>query len=415
MHQVQKNELYIFTNSANLFSRMRASLKNVLIMLEAGFPYSHRLLEGIIKYIEKRPYIRIQALDFRRRKEPEWLNMELSYDGIVWMANPSDSWAKKFIGAEKPIVSACSRWPGNKVTTVAFSDESLVHTALDYLCGLDRPNTGIVLYNEDDDSGFTRRKTNFLQKSSKRGLRAMEINLGRQKDMECNPPKLNSKGISRLKQFLKSPHLPASVWAMNDYVGYSIIETAVNLGVKIPEQLAVLGAGDYAVARYSRPLLSTIPFPGEIIGYESMKILDEMMSNKSDLKGRVIAIQTPSVIERESTHITDSNNEQIRIVYDFIREYACRGITTDDLLQIVPLSQPTLNKRFKKEYGVTTGEAIRAEKISKAKYYLKITSFSISRVAELCGYSSQAKFANFFKRETNTTPSQYRKKACDQP
>jgi LacI family transcriptional regulator len=172
----------------------------------------------------------------------------------------------------------------------------------------------------------------------------------------------------------------------------------------------VLGIGDYTVARFCDPHLSSIPQPGELIGYEALRILDNMMAGAKPAS-MLNLIEPPAIVSRESTQVTGLHTDPMRQVRDFIAEHACQNISVNDLMKLARMSQPTLNRQFSAAYHTTVGAEIRRIKTEQAQYYLRTTTLSMTKVAELCGYSHQAKFANFFKRETSMTPSEYRSAA----
>ena len=54
----------------------------------------------------------------------------------------------------------------------------------------------------------------------------------------------------------------------------------------------------------------------------------------------------------------------------FIHEHACHGITVEDVLQGIPLSRMTLERRFRKYLGRSPHAEIRAVQIARAKQLL---------------------------------------------
>jgi AraC-like DNA-binding protein len=80
----------------------------------------------------------------------------------------------------------------------------------------------------------------------------------------------------------------------------------------------------------------------------------------------------------------------------------------NDLVKTLPMSQFTFTKRFTRLYGHTPGVEFRKVKTESAKYYLRATTFSVERIAGLCGFEQPGKFSRFFKRQTGMTPTDYR-------
>lgn len=75
------------------------------------------------------------------------------------------------------------------------------------------------------------------------------------------------------------------------------------------------------------------------------------------------------------------------------------------------MSRSSLEKRFKKETGITPKEYLSKRRLESAKYLLSTTDFSIGQIASLCGFSTSAYFVYFFRQETGTTPKRFRELA----
>lgn len=73
----------------------------------------------------------------------------------------------------------------------------------------------------------------------------------------------------RLARFLNALPKPTGVWCADDLIGTRVLETAATLGLRVPDDLAVLGFGDFRIAQACKPHLSSIPLPGAIIGHRA--------------------------------------------------------------------------------------------------------------------------------------------------
>ena len=68
-----------------------------------------------------------------------------------------------------------------------------------------------------------------------------------------------------------------------------------------------------------------------------------------------------------------------------------------------------LNRAVKEIMGRTTSEIINERLIQEAKILLRYTSLNIAEIAYLLGFNEAAYFTNFFKKQTNQTPTNFRK------
>ena len=68
-----------------------------------------------------------------------------------------------------------------------------------------------------------------------------------------------------------------------------------------------------------------------------------------------------------------------------------------------------LNRAIKKTTGRTTTDHIFERLATEAKALLKYTNWSIAEISYALGFEDQAHFNNFFKKQTNSSPSLFRK------
>ncbi|MGJ1430187.1 helix-turn-helix domain-containing protein [Sphingobacterium spiritivorum] len=68
-----------------------------------------------------------------------------------------------------------------------------------------------------------------------------------------------------------------------------------------------------------------------------------------------------------------------------------------------------LNRSVKKETGKTTGELIAARILGEGKALLQHSNWSVSEIAYSLGFESPAYFTNFFKKNQQQSPLEYRK------
>lgn len=63
---------------------------------------------------------------------------------------------------------------------------------------------------------------------------------------------------------------------------------------------------------------------------------------------------------------------------------------------------------YKREFGISCYDDILTARLNRAKYYLRNTSLSVIKIAELCGYENDVHFIRQFKKRMGCTATQYR-------
>ena len=87
------------------------------------------------------------------------------------------------------------------------------------------------------------------------------------------------------------------------------------------------------------------------------------------------------------------------------------AVDVDSIVKGVLVSRPTLERYFRKQYGLTICEVIAVARLELAKWLLTETSLPIHSVATKAGYSSSDWMGKVIRRDTGATPSGYRNKS----
>lgn len=112
--------------------------------------------------------------------------------------------------------------------------------------------------------------------------------------------------------------------------------------------------------------------------------------------------------QKEQTHITDKDKEQIINVTAYINDHAAFLLTLDQLCKIACMGHTKLKKTFKQVNGCTITEYIQQTRIGQAEFLLSNTELSITQISQTVGYSNASRFAELFKRNVGILPGEYR-------
>lgn len=82
--------------------------------------------------------------------------------------------------------------------------------------------------------------------------------------------------------------------------------------------------------------------------------------------------------------------------------------TIDMMCNRVHISRSTLQKNYKAFFGKSIIDELIVFRIAKAKQLLKNSNYPLTKIAELCGYSSDTYLIKQFKKIENITPNEYR-------
>lgn len=93
----------------------------------------------------------------------------------------------------------------------------------------------------------------------------------------------------------------------------------------------------------------------------------------------------------------------------FLRSHLSGDVGIDEAAGMVGKSRAWLTRRFKEEMGQSLGEYLAYLRLQEAKRLLRYTDMSLSEIAGVLGFSSQAYFQSFFKKAAGLTPLEFRR------
>jgi len=94
---------------------------------------------------------------------------------------------------------------------------------------------------------------------------------------------------------------PNGIVAHNDLCAIGVIAAAKNCGIRVPDDLAIIGADDITDAAAAVPSLTTVSPPKRDLGREVARIIKEAIENPGE-KTRTQVLLHPSRVLRESTY-----------------------------------------------------------------------------------------------------------------
>jgi DNA-binding LacI/PurR family transcriptional regulator len=118
-----------------------------------------------------------------------------------------------------------------------------------------------------------------------------------------------SDGYHATVQFLENHRLPVGIFAVNDITALGVIRAVEDSGLRIPEDVAILGFDDLSISNYLKPSLSTIHQPRYEIGEKGVQTLLETIEHREstnegqvldEYMGRHIRLD-PELVIRESS------------------------------------------------------------------------------------------------------------------
>lgn len=221
--------------------------------------------------------------------------------------------------------------------------------------------------------------------------------------------------LTLLKKLVKTQGLPLAIYATEDFQADQMVQAAVELDYRIPENIAILGTNnDRAFCEMARVPLSSIDVNLSRMGYEAARLLDRLMDGDADAPRR-LAISPLMLEKRRSTENVVCEDKIVAAILVYIREHFAERITAELVIQDIHSSRSVAYERFRKIMGRTIGEEIERVRMENAKSLLTQTDYKLDVVARMSGYLDTSAFCRVFRKANGESPTEFRKRAVAGP
>lgn len=354
--------------------------------------YGRKILDGISRYAHQKSNWRISFFD-RERKELADLVETWEGDGIICTA-VEPRFVEAAAGRTIPMVNVTGRLADSAFINVIGDDRSTGIEAAKFLLG--RGFKSFAFVRRRDQSLFSlERGRGFSQEIAAAGFPCEMIVLGASGDEEL------AQAISQLPR-------PLAIAGAGDRQASMVIEACWKLGLHVPEEVAVLGIGNYEqLCELSSPTLSSVDVNMELRGYEAARILDEILEGAERPEASVL-IPPAHVVERNSSDVYAFEDKDVVAALRFIRDHAAVTIKVRDVVAATSISRRSLEGRFNKLIGRTLHDEIWQAHFDLAGRLLSSSDLSLQEVAQRSGFRTASALVNLFRQRFSVTPKEYR-------
>ena len=107
------------------------------------------------------------------------------------------------------------------------------------------------------------------------------------------------KGYLHTIDLLRQAEPPTAILCANDLMAIGALKAAAELGLRVPNDLSIMGYDDQELARYTHPPLTTLLLPNYEMGRRAAEALIDVAAHGKPLRPMAIKIDGP-VVERAS-------------------------------------------------------------------------------------------------------------------
>jgi LacI family transcriptional regulator, galactose operon repressor len=275
-----------------------------------------------------------------------------------------------------------------------FCDERAIgEVAAEHLlgCGLKR-----FAYCQIGEEQFAlERGEGFVARLAREGLAAGKLKV------------VGPHAMEQIQGWLHGMQRPIGVMVGCDTWGTVVAQAASMVGLRIPEELALVSCDDDEVrCLTTNPPLSSVAVPWSQIGRESARlVIDLLEGRRVPMK---LVLPPIGVTTRRSSDMLAVEDEDVAAALRFIRQHHDKPLNVPALVRKLPIYRQALERRFRKYLNRTIQNEIRRVHVERACQLLASSDLNMREVAVRSGFSSAAHLWHAFAKVRGMPPGAYR-------
>ena len=197
-----------------------------------------------------------------------------NFCGLLLVHNVLDTDQLNKIKLKYPVVMCSEHCNLPDVSFVSIDDVYSSQIAVNYLLSIGR--TRIALINSQLTNAYARyREKGFLDALGKAGMQANNNWILHITEFDFDI------AVSVITSLLKQAERPDALYCVSDVYGAAAIKAIQNFGLRVPEDIAVVGFDNIDLSKMVVPSLTTINQPKKQLGHQACEMLINLIENPS--------------------------------------------------------------------------------------------------------------------------------------
>jgi LacI family transcriptional regulator len=384
---------------------LTTKIPRVAVWIETSRGYARGLIRGVAAYVQQHgPWSIYFTPHGQHDPLPTWLRTWRG-DGILARIENRPA-ARVLLATRLPLIDLSCRLPDFREPMFGIDNRPVAQMAFDHLyergfrhygfCGLPR---GVHVHMDHRCDYFCG-----CVEQARLGCNVFEVRRTRGKlpDWEGEQRQL-AKWVVGLPK-------PIGIMCCNDDRGLQLLDACRRANVAVPDQVAVIGVdNDQELCGLATCPLSSVDVNSERFGHSAAAMLEQMMAQRLFRPPYEVLFPPSHVVTRMSTDTLAVENPSLSRALRFIREHACQPISVADVVQAAVTSRRDLERQMQNTVGRSPNQEILRVRIRRAQELLVDTDLSLESIARRTGFRSRKYLGDAFRRETRSTPGEFRR------
>ncbi|WP_295929702.1 LacI family DNA-binding transcriptional regulator [uncultured Xanthomonas sp.] len=188
-------------------------------------------------------------------------------DGLIVLGHRLPPTAREIVkqqGAAAPVVNGCEFDPALGIPSVHIDNAAAARAVMDHLYGLGHARIAVVGGPPDNPLHQQRLEGVRASAKARRRLRSLTVVPG---DFSVE------SGHAAAMALLRRAPAPTAIFCFSDQMALGALAACRDLGIRVPDDLSIVGFDDLASSSYLTPPLTTIRQPMRDIGVRAVNLL----------------------------------------------------------------------------------------------------------------------------------------------
>lgn len=293
---------YVPTSSARMLKSKRTYTIGVVFTEESAIGLEHSFFSSILQsfksYVENEGYelsFIVRKLGKNHLTYYEWC-MNKRVDGVyIVVGDFNDQGLHEILESGIPAVSTDMFLPG--LHTVVSDNDQGIKISMEYIRDTLKKKHVAMVAGPVTSKAFVERLISFQKYVKEFNFETTE------QDIVLSNSFGFTGGFNAVRQLMKqAASLPEVILAASDDIALGVIKGLTSMGIKIPEEVQVIGFDDIAFAKHFTPSLTTISQNRVLLGETAAKMLIQLIESPEDEIDEIIMLPV-QLVERDSTKI----------------------------------------------------------------------------------------------------------------
>jgi LacI family transcriptional regulator len=325
-------------------------------------------------------------------------------DGIIAALNtPAEATCAKSLSL--PVVNISGTLPKSPVPRVIVDSRVVGELAAEHL--IERGFQEFAYYGLRSVAYSVVRQEGFEARLAQARLRSTSLLM---------PPTYRARSMEwrdqqrKLVQWLGRLSKPVGLFAVTDYRARQALDACRQVGLRVPQQVAVIGVdNEEVICAHVQPKLTSVARNNQLEGYRAAAMLDQLIRRKP-VPSPEESIPPLGVVSRESTETVAFQDPRLCEAIDFLNNHIAAPLGVQELASHVGVSRRWMEYAFREALGESPYQYIRRRRLKMAQRLLeKNDRAKIYEVAQLTGFSSAKQFSMAFSQEFGASPREYQR------